>query len=482
MQFVGRKIFLANLAVEYLGISGLFANILSVLSLAELGADSAFVYALYKPLKDNDTKKIYSLLKYFRRVYLGITVVVYTCGIALVPVLKFIINFDSSVGITIRDYAIYYIVYLTNTTVTYLAAHYTTLLKANQDDRTIRFSSLLTNIVMQALQMVVLCVWQSFALYICVMLITTCINTVVIVIVTKRRYSDCFRPHEKVEINKEEINRKVISTFLYKIGAVLVNNLDNVLISVLVGTTAVGLYSNYWTIISAIQGMIAILSASLLSGLGNLFTTHEVEHQRNIFSIQLLLYHLIGAIGGIGFGLLLNDFVGIWVGKEYCMDNTIAIILAVNFYIVNSTAPIWMVREANGLFERVKYLMFIRAGVNLALSWILGKYFGVFGILLATGISLILTSFWYEPSIIFKSVFNISSWFYWKQQIRYFLSTVVALICSVLVINILPEGLIGFMLKGCTILLIVPICFIVVNWKMDSMKNAISFLYGSVKR
>lgn len=482
LQFVNRKAFLANLPVEYLGISGLFANILSVLALAELGADSAFVYTLYKPLAENDTKHVYSLLRYFRRVYMWLTIAVYACGLALVPVLKFIVNFDNSVGITTKEYTVYYIIYLTNTAITYLAAHCTTLLRANQDERVIRIFTLMTTIAMQLVQLVALYLWKNFAVYLCVILITTCVNTFIIVWVTKRRYPACLKKQGLVEVDKEGINRKVISTFLYKIGAVLVNNVDNILISILVSTTAVGLYSNYYTVTSAVQGLIAIVSTSLLSGLGNLFTNHDLQQQKRVFNIQLLLYHLIGAVGGIGFGLLFNDFIGLWVGKEYCFDNIIAIVLAVNFYIINSTAPVWLIREANGMFERVKYLMFIRAGVNLLLSWVLGKYYGVFGILLATGISLIVTSVWYEPGIIFKSIFKVRAWFYWKQQIRYFATTLTALVISVFAVCVLPGGLGGFVLKGCAIVLIVPGCFCVVNWRTDAMTEARKFLHRIIKR
>ena len=64
--YICRIIFVRCLAAEYLGINGLFSNILSMLSLVELGIGSAMGYALYQPLAKDDKEKITSLMALYK--------------------------------------------------------------------------------------------------------------------------------------------------------------------------------------------------------------------------------------------------------------------------------------------------------------------------------------------------------------------------------------------------------------------------------
>lgn len=92
MGFICRIIFTRCLSADYLGISGLFTNILTMLSLAELGIGSAIVYALYKPLAENDQSKIRALVQFYRKAYIVIGIVVAAIGLAMFPFLNFIVQ------------------------------------------------------------------------------------------------------------------------------------------------------------------------------------------------------------------------------------------------------------------------------------------------------------------------------------------------------------------------------------------------------
>lgn len=60
LSFAVRSYFIKYLGVEYLGLNGLFTNILSFLSLAELGIGTSIVYELYKPLAFDNKEEIKS--------------------------------------------------------------------------------------------------------------------------------------------------------------------------------------------------------------------------------------------------------------------------------------------------------------------------------------------------------------------------------------------------------------------------------------
>ena len=85
LTFVTRTIFIKILGEEYLGINGLFTNILAVLSLAELGIGTAIVYSMYQPIKENDTTKLTALVNYYKKLYNIIAIIVLVVGLLILP-------------------------------------------------------------------------------------------------------------------------------------------------------------------------------------------------------------------------------------------------------------------------------------------------------------------------------------------------------------------------------------------------------------
>ena len=70
INFIVKTVFIKTLGNEYNGISGLFTNILTVLSLAELGVGEAITYSLYKPLAENDNYKCKMLMQLYKKMYI----------------------------------------------------------------------------------------------------------------------------------------------------------------------------------------------------------------------------------------------------------------------------------------------------------------------------------------------------------------------------------------------------------------------------
>ena len=69
LAFIVQTVFIKMLSTEYLGINGLFSNILTVLSFAELGFGTAIIYNMYKPVAEDDKEKIKSLMQLYKKVY-----------------------------------------------------------------------------------------------------------------------------------------------------------------------------------------------------------------------------------------------------------------------------------------------------------------------------------------------------------------------------------------------------------------------------
>ena len=87
VSFIVRTVFIKVLGKEYLGVNGLFTNILTVLSFAELGIGNAIIYSMYKPVAEGDKEKIKSLMQLYKRAYTVIGIVVFTVGLLITPFL-----------------------------------------------------------------------------------------------------------------------------------------------------------------------------------------------------------------------------------------------------------------------------------------------------------------------------------------------------------------------------------------------------------
>lgn len=467
LSFFGRRIFLQFLSVDYLGINGLYSNILTVLSLAELGLDSAVVYSLYKPVAEKNVPLIASLLRYFRKIYIGLALAIFGVGLLLIPFLPYIVTSDLSV----IDLSLYYLLFLVNTTTSYFVAHKVALLSACQEQRVQKTVALIVSFLQQIMHIVVLVLWKSYYAYIATTVLGTLVNCLILGGLCARRHTEVFEKRETVVFDKKPIRNRIFSTLLYKLGVVLINNTDNILISVLVSTAAVGLYSNYVMVITAVQGFIAIVTTSLISSVGNLAATGSKQRQHEVFNLLLFFYHFIAMLGGIGFFLLFNDLIVLWLGGAYVFDVKIVAIIAFNFYLTNAVSPVWMYREANGLFRKVRYLMLITAMANIVFSVLLGYYFGLFGILAATALSRIVTTIWYEPPLLFSGVFGISVRNYWRKQAKYFCITCVALLLSYFAVRFIPVGVGFFILKGIIVVAIVAILFLGCNFNAAETKE-----------
>ncbi len=463
LSFVGRRIFLNYLSADYLGVNGLYSNVLNILSLAELGLDTAVVYSLYKPVAESDTDLIRSLLFYFRKIYFILAFIIFAIGVAIIPFLDVIVNSD----LRKSDLIIYYVVFLANTVASYFTAHKVALLSACQEQRIHKLITLVSTLVLQIVYICVLVITRSYFAYIISMFFVTIITNVILSIVCTKIHSDVFIGSTIISFDKNPIIERVKATFLYKIGAVLINSTDNILISVLVSTVAVGFYSNYYTVVNAVQGFIAIITTSLISGVGNYAVTKSRKGQKELFYFMLLFYQIIASIGFIGFSLLFNDLITIWLGNKYLFDELTVFIIAANFYLATAISPVWMFREANGLFEKVKYLLLVRAGLNILFSIMFGKIWGVFGIFLATAISLIFTNLWYEPQILFNNILQEKTSSYWKKQGKYFVTMIFSFFICFLIVEHLGEGLIFLIIKAIIVAGITGGIFIITNMKTE---------------
>lgn len=477
LSFITRTVFIKVLNASLLGINGLFSNILSILSIAELGFGTAIVYGMYKPIADKDEKKIAALMTYYKKIYNILAIVIAVIGIALIPFLKYLVNTETEID----NLVLYYLIFLADSVSSYLLANRVAIIQADQKSYIIKQYSIVFIVIKNILQILSLVIFKNFILYLVIQVVITIATNIYGAIIAKKKYPYAF---EKVELDKKEktsLMDNVKSMAIYKIGGAIMNNTDNILISVITGTVNVGLYSNYSMITSSIERFTKIIYNSITASVGNLNTEDDVQRKIGVFYKLNFFTNWLFGFCAIALFMLLNDFITIWIGEKFLFNIPTIIAIVLNFYIIGVLNLTLTYRDTSGLFKQTKYIFIITAIINLILSIILGKIWGVFGILIASTIARILTNFWYEPYILFKDYFHTSAKKYFMERIGNII--LVVLSCLVLtgifaIINkTIANTIISFCIKVIFTAIIPNIIFLVFYRKKEEFgyfKNMIS--------
>lgn len=473
LSLAGRYVFLRILPIEYLGIDGVFSNVLTMLSMADLGFATAMAYSFYKPLAEHDEEKLIKLMTFYRKVYHLIAVAVAVIGLMMVPFLDYIINTDHE----IEHLTLYYLISLFNTVVSYLFAYKQSIVTADQKFYIISKYSMWIAFAKIILQTIILYFTHDYTAYLCVGVATTVAYNLLV-----NHQANKYYPYicKKSQIEKEEkksIFENLKAVFIYKISEVLMTGTDNTLISVIVNTAAVGLYGNYLTIINKIVQFSNIIFDSLVASIGNMVAKESKEKGYRVFKSMRMCSSWIGGYISICMFFLIDDFIKMWIGEEYILPQIVLIAILCNTFYDIMRKPLLAFREATGLYKKMKYVMLICAVCNIVLSVIFGAVLhgGVAGIILASLISKLITSFWYEPAVLYKDYFEEKRCNYFKDAIGSVLFCVlVGIVCSIVVDKIDVTGVFTWIIKGIVCTAIVNIIYFLRYFRTAEFKDVVS--------
>lgn len=433
VSFISRTIFIKYLGNDYLGINGLYTNILSMLSLAELGIGNVMLYSLYKPICEKDENKISSYVNFYKKVYIIIATSILVMGLSLIPFLNKIIKETTLNNV---ELIWYYVLFLLDSVFSYLFIYKSTLINADQKNYIVKKFTTYFSIICKIVQIFILIITRNYYIYLICQIIFTIMTNFAI-----SKKADSLYPFLKTSTElskdvKKSIFVNIKATFVYKLSSKVLTSTDNIIISIILGTIWVGYYSNYSLIITALNSAILIISNAIISSIGNLNAQEKEEKNFQIFKVLIVIFHWIIAFCTIEFVIVSKKFITIWIGEEFVLNNLILFSIAFNFFLAGIEIPVWLYREALGLFDKVKNITFICAILNIILSFILGKLFGLFGILFSTALSKLLTTSWFEPKILFKESFKKQKVLkYFLLQTKLFIISIISLLCTIMIMH-----------------------------------------------
>lgn len=460
-RFLTRTVFISCLGEKYLGINGLFSNILNLLSLADLGVGAALVFALYKPIAEKNEERQKVIVDYLHKLYVYIGIIIIIAGIMLLPMLKFIIK-DNVDFINLNVVFLIYVFQIASTYLFYPSK--TEFLCANQQRYVYNNIANLIVILSNISQIIVLIIFKNFIIYLITIIFFNILQAYLVSKKTDKMYPFIKKTSEKKlsKAEKKEIFKDCGSLAIYRINYVVLIATDNIIISKYLGLTTVGIYSNYTLITNSIVNVLSTFFDSITASIGNLHAKTEKEKDIFIFKITNLITITMFGIFAIGIYVLANDFILIWLGEDYVLSNSFVLILAINLYIEGLRKLLSTYRTSYGLFRQAKFIPFFGILVNIVVSIILVKKIGIFGVLLGTLISNVITFMWYDPYAIYKYSFKKNPLNYYAQNILYFgLFCIVGLICKKIYIMLGIDGIIGFIIGG-IICISLPLILIVI--------------------
>lgn len=407
LKFVIQTMLIHKLGVQYVGVNGLFSNVLSVLSFAELGLGSAITFSLYGQLAKNNQKKISAFLNFYRNAYHIIGVSIGLIGVLAVPFLHFFIK-----GNTVPDIYILYLLFLSNSVVSYFFAYKRSLLTADQKDYISSLNQFMFYLLQFAIQMIILIVFQNYIFFLIVQVLCTILSNLRISIQVDKLYPylNSFK-HERLDKTDIKILIKnSVELFGSKIGGIVLNSTDNILISSFIGLTSVGIYSNYSLITTSVTTIVNKITSATTPSIGNLAIDHDTDKSLRIFNLHLFINFVLTVLCGSFLLNLLNPFITLWIGKKYLLSFVTVLIIAVNFSLTQLRQTAISFMNAYGTFRFQGIKSILEAVINLGISIVLIRFtdLGIGAVILGTTITTLLLSSWWENYQVFTRGFHLS--------------------------------------------------------------------------
>ena len=442
LKLLGRVVFFRFLSAELYGVSGLFTNVLGLLSLAELGVGNAITFSLYSPIAEGNEEKIRSLMAFYKKAYSAIALCVLVLGLGLLPFLPNLTNG----GETVDHFYFIYLLFLANTVIEYLFSYKRTLANAAQEGyRLVPFTTGFES-ALCLVQMVIIFLFHKspycFPLYLAAQTLSILLQNLVINFYLDKKYPLLRSLSQARSLEKEEKNGIFINVralMMHKFGGVVVSSTDNLLISKLVSLVTVGLYSNYSALISSVAGIVYLFVGNTTSSFGNLIAAEQPKKRREVFFEMHFFSQALYSFSTAFLLNLLRPFISFAYGEEFCLSFAVVSLIVANYYLLGMTYVLDVVKSAAGLYDKDKFVPLIQSAINLLVSIVFGKMIGLSGIFIGTMVST-LVPLTVKPVVVFPAVFNASPISYFKALVRGMGETVLMCLIPYGILLLLPKS------------------------------------------
>ena len=483
-QFAARTVFVYLLGRNYLGVNGLYTDILNVLSFAELGFGSAMTFALYGPVARGEDELVRQLLRFYKTVYRIIACVIAAAGLALTPFLQFIVT--GSGTLSLFELRLYFIIFLINTIISYFVTYKYGYINALQKSYVQSNLETATKIVVNLVQLAILMITSSFLAYLVSNTVTLLLSRMAIALYLNRTYPILSeRPVVSLPKNvRTSILNEVKGLSVHQFASVAVYATDSIIISAVptLGIVVVGAVSNYNMIFNAVTSVLVVIFNGMVAGFGNLAVSSSKDHFEKVYEEAQFFAFWIYGVCSVLLLVLVSPFIELWVGPDYLIDDLSLALIVINFYLQGQSTVYNNARIAKGNFNMDKWWALIQALVNLVVSVLCAMSFGLVGVYIGTVASRLVLVI-SRPCITYRFLFGNSPAEYFRKLILYFLATVLAFfVCRIACAPLLAStGWVSLLLSGMIGLIVVNLLFFLLFGRTTSFRAMRKRVVNSVR-
>lgn len=448
-----RKVFIATLGISYLGFDGLFANIIGVLTIADLGLVQAMYFSLYKPIHDEDYDKVNHLINFYKKIFYVIGTGLIIVSFFIVPFLDYFITSD----VLTNELRIIFILFSLSSFSSYFFVTKRALFFVSQRNYVTAFIDFVAKLIMKILQIICLLNYRSYILYIIIDFTSAFISNLIITRKANKTFNFLTNETGKLdETEKKNIVKDVKNVFFSKLCGVAVGCTDSLIISKFLGVASLGIVSNYTIILSTMAGLFSNVYNSVIASFAHLYNDNSVEHTYANFILTSELMNIIAIILVVGASSVIGDFIPLFFGVTITVSNPVLIILILNTYLVLSTFPITSQVAVVGKFKQNIPVSLAWAISNLVISVALAPIYGLFGVYFGTFASYIIwfvaTSFILRDDILNHRLMN-----YLFLSLKYFAFCIISVLLFTspllsfstnLFVNMVLKGMIAMVYIG----------------------------------
>lgn len=481
LTFITQRFFVRHFGYELLGLNSLFLSIINTLNVVEIGIGTAITFSLYKPLAENNQKKVAALIFLFRKWYLGIGAVVLVVGIGVIPFLPALTGGEFELGFLLPVY----LIFLANTLISYLLTYNQTLIFADFKSYIQSIVVAITRIALFGAQLAVLLLGKSYLLYSMLMLATNLISNLLFYLYVKNKYPYItkYKKEELAAEDKHTLKKNITALIYHRIGNFLVTGIASFIISIFLGMAVLGYYTNYNVIVNVFLSMIAAIFSGLVSGFGNLIATSDTAHIKTIFLRARFANFVLFALASVGMFTLSPQLMALWLTPETILPLSVNFVICINLFLTGYSRTLGDIRAAAGVFEPDKYLHILIAAINLVLSLVLVKFFGLVGVLLGATICLIIKECIVLPIIGSKYIYGGKpTEYYFRLLFDLFITATLSVICR-FANGYINTGiaLLDFVLGVILCIIVSAIVLMVIYGRTKEFKYYLSLFAGILK-
>ena len=450
MAIFVRRMLIQRIGNDVNGLNSLYTSIIGTLAVAELGIGKAIIFSMYKPIVEDNHREICALYCLYKKIYMIIGFVIFVAGLMIMPFLPRLISDYENIRVNVYNT---FLLMLISVVLTYLYSAKTSLIVSHKDDFIITCIDTISKIVRYFLQIVVILVWSSFTIYLVCQIISTLISWGLTEIVVQKRYSDVVNSNELIDEDiKIELIKNSKAMFMHKLGMILVNGADSMIISSFIGVVILGKYSNYVYIASTMIGIISLFFSSLTSIVGHLCAEGDKETTKKYFDLFYTLNYILGVVFFLGYFAVVDYVIRLLFGNGLEVSKAISFIITLSNFISYMRNAALLFRNASGTFYNDRWKPVAEGIVNVVLSILFVLFFPdnykVVGVIVATIITTLLICDIVEPYVIYRYIFEKSPKKFFIKNYTYILIFLVALIILTFLIRNDLNPINGILING----------------------------------